>query len=74
MADVSVDILEDGLLYMINATIFHPRGFALAKSDDKLVLLGDGSEAWVFQDGPHIQGRKADFEALLDRAKETNRV
>lgn len=46
-----------GLLWLINTTVFHPRGFALGMVPGKdegpdgpyygWKLLGDGSEAWV---------------------------
>jgi hypothetical protein len=44
-----------GLLWLINASVFHPRGFALALTmrDGRAVgwsLLGDGSEPWRFGD------------------------
>ncbi len=49
---------ESGLLWYINRTVFHPRGYALAivldDEDGSLVgfeLLGDGVEPWNFPDG-----------------------
>lgn len=46
---------DTGLLWLINRTVFHPRGFALALvyADGVAVgwsLLGDGSEAWMYGD------------------------
>lgn len=50
------DLASSGLLWLINASTFHPRGFALAITvrDGKAVgwsLQGDGRESWYF-DGP----------------------
>ena len=49
------DLRRTGLLWLINATVFHPRGFALGFvfGSTGLVgwrLLGDGSEPWRFDD------------------------
>jgi hypothetical protein len=49
------DLRHTGLLWLINTTLFHPRGFALAlvMRDGKAVgwrMLGDGSEPWMFND------------------------
>lgn len=49
------DIRTTGLLWLINTTVFHPRGFALAMHfDDQGTaigwsLMGDGTEPWVFR-------------------------
>jgi hypothetical protein len=49
------DLREDGLLWLINRTVFHPRGFALAMHFDDAgdalgwSLLGDGSEPWTYK-------------------------
>lgn len=48
------ELRETGLLWLINRTVFHPHGFALAlhvDSDGNATgweLLGDGSEPWTF--------------------------
>jgi hypothetical protein len=48
------DLRTSGLLWLINRTVFHPRGFALALTvtdDGKATgwsLLGDGSEPWQY--------------------------
>jgi len=48
------DLRSSGLLWLINATVFHPRGYALALHfDDEgnavgWSLMGDGSEVWQF--------------------------
>ena len=48
---------DSGLLWLINTSVLHPRGFALALHyDDRgseptgWSLIGDGSEPWVFVD------------------------
>jgi hypothetical protein len=48
------DLREKGLLWLINTTVFHPRGFALAMAFNEAgeaigwQLLGDGKEPWAF--------------------------
>lgn len=50
------DLRSSGLLWLINAALLHPRGFAMAivLQDDGTAsgwqLLGDGSEPWQFGD------------------------
>lgn len=50
-----VDLREDGLLWLINRVIFHPRGYALAMEmrdgeyTGRWLLQGDGSEIWRFE-------------------------
>lgn len=45
---------DEGLLWLVNTAVFHPRGYALSfeVDDDGTVtgwqLLGDGTEAWQF--------------------------
>lgn len=50
---IVVDLRNDGLLWYVNASLFHPRGFALAVrrrqgQPYEFRLLGDGSEPWRF--------------------------
>ncbi len=55
------ELRPTGLLWLINATVFHPRGYALALhiEDDGSCsgwsLLGDGTESWAFSDPPEDQ-------------------
>lgn len=48
------ELRDAGLLWLINATVFHPRGYALALHVDDSgavvgwSLMGDGSEPWRF--------------------------
>lgn len=45
-----VDLHDDGLLWLINRVVFHPRGFALAMSSEsgQFFLDGNGTEPWRF--------------------------
>lgn len=67
------ELSDSGLLWLINAVVFHPRGYALAldasPSGDVTgwALLGDGSEPWSF-DGPRAE-RLAAAEATLAAAR-----
>jgi hypothetical protein len=47
---IIVDLQQDSLLWLINRTVFHPRGYALSYNTDteEFALLGDGSEPWTF--------------------------
>lgn len=53
MTRIEVDLRSDGLLWLINASVFHPRGYALAldTTDGSFWLYGDGKEPWTFGDG-----------------------
>jgi len=60
------DLRSSGLLWLINTSVFHPRGFALGlvydESGENCIgwkLLGDGSEQWQFDDDC-----KADFDVV----------
>lgn len=51
---IPVDLIEDGLLWLINKAVFHPRGFALAQASDHegnitFELWGNGGEPWHFE-------------------------
>lgn len=65
-----VDVLSDGVLYQINKTLFHPRGYALSfmAGSRTMQLTGDGKEPWRFELGDELEQEKFDaFEALLKR-------
>lgn len=56
------ELMEDtGLLWLINRTVFHPRGFALALvfADDEREqplgwqLVGDGTAVWAYDEAEH---------------------
>lgn len=70
---VPVDLRDDGVLWMINKAVFHPRGFALAVdvNSGALTLMGDGSEPWTYRHDMEDQLFAA-FNALLDRAREAS--
>ena len=66
------ELLDAGVLWAINRTVFHPRGFALAieavAETGEVTgwsLQGDGSEPWKFNDDGMEDARFAAFEALL---------
>lgn len=64
-----VDLRADGLLWLINRTVFHPRGYALGMDDGKatgrvaFTLYGDGSEPWRFEISDEVEN--ALFEATI---------
>jgi hypothetical protein len=47
---IPVDLRADGLLWLINRTVFHPRGFALAYvvESGTFELWGNGDEPWSY--------------------------
>jgi len=63
------DLRTTGLLWLINTSVLHPRGYAMALhfNDDGICtgwsLIGDGSEPWVFADNCHEEF--ADVTRLL---------
>jgi hypothetical protein len=67
------DLRSTGLLWLINTTVFHPRGFALALHFDDggdctgWSLLGDGQERWTYsEDGwPEGEGLDDAFRAAM---------
>lgn len=54
------DLRSTGLLWLINTSVLHPRGYALAlhyDDDGNAVgwsLLGDGTEAYQFDDDKRV--------------------
>ena len=72
---IEVQMREDGILWMLNRTVFHPRGFALGidrEHPTRLFLQGDGTEPWSYD--PSIEEIENDlfnrFEAMLDRQRQ----
>lgn len=62
-----VDLKGDGVLWMVNCAVFHPRGLALAVDEDgELSLVGDGKEPWQF-DAAVADIKFAAFNALVAR-------
>jgi hypothetical protein len=68
------ELSDSGLLWLINRTVFHPRGYALALTveDGKAVgwsLLGDGTEQWQYgiDESDHFRRAEATLkgEALI---------
>lgn len=66
---MEIDLVDDGVLWLINSTVFHPRGFALAVDSEsgKLFLVGNGTEVWTFAD--ESQDKFLAVEALFDRVR-----
>lgn len=66
-----VDLRADGVLWMINRSLFHPLGFALAYSPDsgEFTLWGNGDEPWRFSESMEESENEAfvSFRSLLDR-------
>lgn len=67
---------DSGLLWLINRTVFHPRGFALGfvLRDGEAIgwtLQGDGTEPWTFTapEDQHFQNAEA---TLQGRARGTD--
>ena len=58
---------DSGLLWLINRTALHPRGFALGITEDGWTLLGDGSEPWMFLGADEEDACFARLEAFLDQ-------
>jgi hypothetical protein len=69
---IPVDLRTDGLLWLINRTVFHPRGFALAYDlpAGTFELWGNGDEPWQYQ----LEGEENDLflaaEAAFARVRE----
>lgn len=70
-------LLDLGVVWLLNASVFHPRGVALAldyaKGEDaprgwSLVSAG-GGEPFTFADAPEIHERFRAIEALIEEAK-----
>ena len=74
-----IDLHDDGLLWLINAAVFHPRGFALGHRPGDpagaLVLYGDGREPWRYASKADLldDGRDprnaADLDGLFERVE-----
>lgn len=68
-----IELRDSGLLWLINRTVFHPRGYALAliTSGGQAAgwdLVGDGSEPWRFADDGHERELFERAEATLKAA------
>lgn len=65
------ELRDEGLLWLINTVVFHPRGFALAlhfdndKNATGWSLYGDGLEAWQFADDDVVDEMFAKTKKLL---------
>lgn len=69
---------QEGLLWLVNASVFHPRGYALAfhhDSDGNVTgwsLEGDGSERWRYDEDMGSAGRTMSrhLDVLFDKSKD----
>jgi len=65
------ELRDEGLLWLINTTVFHPRGYALALHyDDDMnatgwSLVGDGSEPWQMPNTSEVDALFLKTKALL---------
>lgn len=68
-----IELADAGLLWLINRTVFHPRGFALqlARTEDReavgWVLVGDGTTPWRM-DAPEPEFDAAEATLAAARA------
>jgi hypothetical protein len=74
---VPVDLRADGLLWLVNRALLHPRGYALGVgvADDGLhdfVLYGCGDEPWRYADEVDEQSLFNAVETLLAKARQEN--
>lgn len=62
---------EDGVLWLINRVVFHPRGYALTRqrgADPEWTIQGDGTDVWTFTNDDDDKLFVA-VEALFDRMR-----
>lgn len=66
------ELMDTGLLWLINSVVFHPRGFALSLFRNQVsgdvegwCLKGDGTEPWVMPDDDVTQMRWEAAEATF---------
>lgn len=66
-----VDLLDDGLIWLINRCLFHRVGYALGIAEDgSAILLGDGTEEWRFDpDDDLIETRARAVRHLLGESQ-----
>lgn len=70
------ELRDSGLLWLINASVFHPRGFALALHYEGgeavgWSLVGDGTEPWQYE--PAADDRFAAVEATFAGARSSTK-
>lgn len=67
------ELRTSGLLWLINTSVFHPRGVSLAldySTDGESLgwsIQGDGSEPWVFEDGPELKAKFEQAQATITK-------
>lgn len=66
------ELRTEGLLWLINTTVLHPRGYALALhiQDDGTAsgwsIIGDGSTPWQFRDPDPIPEGQMSIDECFD--------
>lgn len=67
MNRTQVDLNSDGILWLINRSVFHPRGYDLAydRESGRFWLLGDGDEPWSFARGQEDIALHARIKELM---------
>lgn len=61
-----VDVLTDGLIWCLNRSVLHPRGFAIGTDEERrLFMYGSGEGVWRYED---LEDEKREaFDAMLER-------
>ena len=64
---------EDGILWMLNRTVFHPRGFALGydPGSHEMTLYGDGKVPWNY--APSMNEIEDELFTNFEKLLETQR-
>lgn len=66
-----VNLFDDGLLWFINVSLFHPRGFALAcdRATGQFELWGNGDEPWCYAPEVDQDTKFLAVEAAFDKVR-----
>lgn len=64
---IPVDLSGDGLLWLINRVVFHPRGFHLWYNDADGAFSLEYAGEWLF-DGATDDGKFSAVRSVLERA------
>jgi len=66
-----VDLVDSGLLWLINRQVFHPRGFALSYDPETgaFYLNGNGVDVWSYAEDVDENAKLRCSEALFSRQR-----
>lgn len=64
-----VDLRADGILWYINRTCFHPRGFSLGFNGTDYVMYGTGGEPWQYDRTLAEADLLTSLDAMLARVR-----